>query len=166
VLSGASKLLALPQLKLAWIVAAGPGPARDAALARLEFMADAYLSVSPLVARVLPRLLARRGELTAPLLARLAENRRRLAALDRSGPVVALPSEAGWAAVLRVGGSRDAEALALALLERAGVLTHPGYVFDLDDEPGAARLVVSLLPAAAAFGRGIDALVDLVSTGA
>jgi hypothetical protein len=39
-------------------------------------------------------------------------------------------------------------------------------VFDLDDEPGAARLVVSLLPPAAAFGRGIDALVDLVSTGA
>jgi hypothetical protein len=163
VLSGASKRLALPQLKLAWIVAAGPAAARDEALARLEFVADAYLSVSPLLASALPGLLARERELAAPLLARLATNRARLAALGAAGPVTALPAEAGWAAILRVRGPRDAEALALGLLEREGVLVQPGFLFDLEDEPGAAQLVVSLLPEPERFARGLDALVAFAS---
>jgi len=163
VLSGASKLLALPQLKLAWIVVAGPPAARDEALARLEFVADAYLSVSPLLARLLPDLLARRDELVAPLLARVAANRARLAALDPAGPVSALPAEAGWAAILRVRAPLDAEALALGLLDRAGVLVQPGFLFDLGDEDGSAQLVVSLLPEPADFARGLDALVAFVS---
>jgi aspartate/methionine/tyrosine aminotransferase len=163
VLSGASKLLALPQLKLAWIVVAGPPAAREEALARLEFVADAYLSVSPLLARLLPELLARQGELVSPLRARVAVNRARLAALDASGPVSALPAEAGWAAILRVRGPLDAEALALGLLERAGVLVQPGFLFDLEDEPGSAQLVLSLLPEPADFARGLDALVAFVA---
>jgi aspartate/methionine/tyrosine aminotransferase len=163
VLSGASKLLALPQLKLAWIVAAGPAGAREEALARLEFVADAYLSVSPLLARALPGLLARQRELAAPLRERIATNRARLVALDAAGPVAALPAEAGWAAILRVRGPLDAEALALGLLERAGVLVQPGFLFDLEDEPSAAQLVVSLLPEPERFARGLDALVAFAS---
>jgi len=159
VLSGASKALALPQLKLAWLVVAGPAAAREEALARLEFVADAYLSVSPLLARALPGLLAQRDVLVAPLCERVATNRARLAALPAAGPLSALPAEAGWAALLRVHGPRDAEALALGLLERAGVLVQPGFLFDLEDAPGAAQLVVSLLPEPGPFARGLDALV-------
>ena len=163
VLSGASKGLALPQLKLAWLVVAGPAAARAEALARLEFVADAYLSVSPLLARTLPGLLARQRELTAPLRERIAANRARLTTLDAAGPVSALPAEAGWAAILRVRGALDAEALALGFLERAGVLVQPGFLFDLEDAPGAAQLVVSLLPAPERFARGLDALVAFAS---
>jgi aspartate/methionine/tyrosine aminotransferase len=163
VLSGASKRLALPQLKLAWIVVAGPAAARDEALARLEFVADAYLSVSPLLARALPGLLARQRELAAPLRERIAANRARLAALDPKGAVTALPAEAGWAALLRVRGPLDAEALALGLLERTGVLVQPGFLFDLEDEPDAAQLVVSLLPEPERFARGLDALLGFAS---
>jgi aspartate/methionine/tyrosine aminotransferase len=163
VLSGASKRLALPQLKLAWIVAAGPAAARDEALARLEFVADAYLSVSPLLASALPGLLAREHELVAPLRERIAANRARLAALGATGPVTALPAEAGWAAILRVRGPLDAEALALGLLERAGVLVQPGFLFDLEDEPDTAQLVVSLLPEPERFARGLDALTGFAS---
>jgi aspartate/methionine/tyrosine aminotransferase len=163
VLSGASKLLALPQLKLAWLVVAGPAAARTEALARLEFVADAYLSASPLLARALPGLLARQRELLAPLRERCAANRARLAALDPEGPLVALPAEAGWAAILRARGPLDAEALALGLLEREGVLVQPGFLFDLEDEPGAAQLVVSVLPEPERFARGLDALVAFAS---
>src|SRR5690606_40150060 len=59
-LSGASKRLGLPQLKVAWLVVAGPPAVRDEALARLEFLVDAYLSVSPLLSAALPVLLAHR----------------------------------------------------------------------------------------------------------
>src|SRR5207244_3234658 len=43
-MSGLSKVAGLPQMKLGWIVASGPG--KDAALERLEWIADTYLSVA------------------------------------------------------------------------------------------------------------------------
>lgn len=45
-LSGLSKISALPQMKLAWIVANGPENLLSSALARLEIIADTYLSVA------------------------------------------------------------------------------------------------------------------------
>jgi aspartate/methionine/tyrosine aminotransferase len=164
VLSGASKLLALPQLKLAWIAAAGPPAARDDALARLEFAADAFLSVSPLLARTLPGLLAGRSAVRDALRARVAGNRARLAGwLATDARLSLLPAEAGWAAILRVAGDTDEERLALALLERAGVLVQPGFLFDLEpsDPAGApcAHLVLSLLAEPEAFARSVDALL-------
>lgn len=165
VLSGASKLLGLPQLKVGWIAIAGPAAARDEALARLEVVADAYLSVSPLLARIVARLLPRREALTRELCARLAANRARLTALAPDAPLHALPSEAGWAAILCLRTrEKDDEALALRLLDETGVLVQPGSLFDLAPEPGTAQLVVSLLPEPALFARGLDALVGFAAT--
>jgi aspartate/methionine/tyrosine aminotransferase len=164
VLSGASKLLGLPQLKVAWIAAGGPPAARDDALARLEFIADAFLSVSPLLARTLARLLPQREALTRTLRARLAGNRARLAALPAEGPLVARPSEAGWAAILRVRArAEDDEALARRLLDETGVLVQPGSLFELAPGPGEAQLVLSLLPEPGCFARGLDALAGFAS---
>jgi hypothetical protein len=163
-LSGASKLLGLPQLKVAWIAVAGPPAARDDALARLEFIADAFLSVSPLLARTLARLLPQREALTRTLHARVAGNRAQLAALPPAGPVRALPSEAGWAAILRVRAREDDEALAQRLLDATGVLVQPGSLFDLAPAPGTAQLVVSLLPEPGLFARGLAALAGCAAT--
>ncbi len=44
-LGGLSKSCGLPQLKLSWIVVSGPQPEARQALSRLEFIADAFLSV-------------------------------------------------------------------------------------------------------------------------
>jgi hypothetical protein len=165
VLSGASKLLGLPQLKVAWIAAAGPAAERDDALARLEFIADAFLSVSPLLARVLVRLLPQRESLTRTLRARVAGNRARLAALPAEGPVRARPSEAGWAAILRVHArAADDEALARRLLDETGVLVQPGSLFELAPGPDEAQLVLSLLPEPDLFARGLDALAGFAAT--
>ena len=167
VLSGASKLLALPQLKVAWIAVAGPAPARDEALARHEFAADAYLSVSPFAARALADLLPRRDEIQRAVRARLVENRAALAERLRGGDRVRLlPAEAGWSAVLRVAGAVDEEALTLGLLERSGVLVQPGFVFELapEREP-CAQLVVSLLVEPRDLARGLDALLAFVAGG-
>jgi aspartate/methionine/tyrosine aminotransferase len=167
VLSGASKPLALPQLKLAWIAVAGPPPARDDALARLEFAADAFLSVSPLLAGTLPALFAARGAIRAELAARVAENRGRLAAALRGLPgAELLPAEAGWAAVLRLRGAGDEEALALGLLEREGVLVQPGFLFDLEPPPGdteSCHLVLGLLLEPGPFAEGAERLARFLS---
>lgn len=162
VLSGASKLLALPQLKVAWIALGGPPALRDEALARLEFAADAYLSVSPLLAAALPALLGHRQRIGAALRARVAENRARLAAALRGAGAALLPAEAGWAAIVRVAGAHDEEALALALLDGPGLVVQPGFLFDLEPEDAAgapcAHLVLALLLEPERFARGADAL--------
>jgi alanine-synthesizing transaminase len=149
-LSGASKVCGLPQLKVAWIAAAGP-PARVApALERLELAADAYLSVSGPSQLALPRVLAARERFLAPLRARLAANRAALAAI-RGAPFDALPSAGGWAAVLRIGETVDEEALCLALLED-DVIVQPGFFYDFE-RPG--HLVLSLLPSPEVFAAGL-----------
>ena len=83
-LGGLSKYAGLPQLKLAWAVAAG----REApeALARLEILADAYLSVATPVQLALAEIFALAGATRAAIAARLARN---LAQLARA--VAALP---------------------------------------------------------------------------
>jgi aspartate/methionine/tyrosine aminotransferase len=167
VLSGASKLLALPQLKLSWIVVGGAPRLRDEALARLEAISDTYLSVSPLLAACLPGLLAERAAIEAELRARILENHACLAALVAAAPGVALlPGEGGFAAVLEFESESDAlldeEALAIACVERAGVLAHPGFFFDFEED-ARARLVVSLLPEPARFAAALRALLEVAA---
>lgn len=166
VVSGASKPLSLPQLKLGWIVVAGPSDLRDDALARLEFLADAYLSVSPLLARALPALLEAREEAQAPARERAGENRAALEAALEDGAARCLPAEAGFVAIVELDTpSPDDEAVALRLLDEHGVLAQPGFWFDLAQQSAAgapaAHLVVSLLPRADDFARGVRALRDL-----
>src|ERR1700690_570876 len=45
-LSGLSKICGLPQMKMAWMVVSGPDLIRTEAMARLEVIADTYLSVN------------------------------------------------------------------------------------------------------------------------
>src|SRR5262249_62387212 len=59
-MSGLSKISGLPQMKLAWLVADGPEGKRREALARLEVIADTYLSLSAPVQLEAQLLLAQR----------------------------------------------------------------------------------------------------------
>ena len=151
-LSGLSKSAALPQLKLGWILANGPaGPLADA-LRRLEWVADAYLSVGTPVQLALPRLLAGSRRAVEAIWARVLRNERALrAALPAGGGVSAAPVTAGWAACLRVPAVRPEEEIVLELLESHDVLVHPGFFYDF---PSEAWLVVSLLPPPEIFAEG------------
>lgn len=152
-LSGLSKVAGLPQLKLGWCVATGPGAERN--VARLELIADTYLSVGTPVQLALPPLLAARHPFQRRLRARLEKNRAALlAARSPSAPWDVLPCEGGWSAILSVPRSRSEEDQALALLAD-GVLVHPGYFFDF---PEGAHLVVSLLPEERAFAAAAEIL--------
>ena len=166
VLSGVSKTLALPQLKLAWIVVDGPAALRDEALARLEVIADTFLAVSALPQILLPGLLEAAPSIARELGARLRENHAFLTAASAQAPGVhALPAAGGWSAILRVEGAEDAGAgedeLTLRLLEEADVLVQPGWLFDLEPPPGGgAHLVTSLLAEPARFRAAARRLVD------
>ena len=154
---GLSKSCGLPQLKLGWIAVSGPARLRDEALARLEIVADTYLSVGTPVQRAAPRLLARTRELQQPISDRLAANlgelRRQLAGTSSA---TLLEVEGGWSAVLRVPATISEEERVCRLLERRDVLVHPGYFFDFDAE---AYVVLSLLVAEETFAVGVQRLL-------
>jgi hypothetical protein len=160
-LGGLSKSCGLPQLKLAWIALTGPEDQRREALARLEVVADTYLSVSTPVQVATPTLLARREALQAPLRERTRTNLETLrSCLGSSSPASLLEPEGGWSAVLRVPATLPEEERVFRLLEQRDVLVHPGYFFDF---PREAYLVLSLLPPPATFSEGVDrVLADLV----
>jgi alanine-synthesizing transaminase len=156
VLSGLSKIAALPQMKAAWIAAFGPKPELGQALGRLEIIADTFLSMNAPVQCALPEWLAGRERLQAQISARVEENLGRLDTLLSSQTMVSrLEVEAGWYAVLRVPALESGEDLALRLIRDHGVSIHPGYFFGFG---GDGWLVVSLLTRVSEFLAGIDAI--------
>lgn len=145
VLSGLSKIAALPQAKLGWIVAAGPAEFREQAVHRLDYIADTYLSVNTAVQLAAPGLFAGAEPLRQKIRARCDTNDavlRRWCA-DSGHGVVCEPREAGWYAVLRLPRGVDEDRATLDLLRRDGVYLHPGHFFGY--APDEARWVVSLL---------------------
>jgi alanine-synthesizing transaminase len=160
-LGGLSKSCGLPQLKLAWTAVTGPEALRRDALARLEVVADTYLSVSTPVQVAAPELLARKPELQAPIRARLGGNLETLrGAIGPGCPASLLEPEGGWSAVLRIPATRSEEERVTRLLEERDVLVHPGFFFDF---PHEAYAVLSLLPPEAEFAEGVARLLaDLV----
>ncbi len=159
-LGGLSKSVGLPQLKLAWIVASGPGGLVADALDRLEFIADTFLSVATPVQLALPALLRHGEAVRSAILDRCRSN---LVALrEASARVPAVAAEipgGGWSAVLRLPAFLAEEELVLELLRADGVAVHPGYYFDFPDE---GRLVLSLLPEITTFRAGVDRLLARV----
>jgi len=154
-LNGLSKTVGLPQLKLAWITAIGRAEFREAALQRLEIIADTFLSVGTPVQQALPELLALRQPIQQEIQARLLGNLAALRLILAMSPAEVLRMEAGWYALIRLPRVRSEDEWVVELLQKTGTLVHPGYFYDLQDEPFA---VVSLLPSPPVFEEGIQAL--------
>ena len=143
-LGGLSKSLALPQWKLAWIRIAGDPALKAEARKSLEWMADAYLSVSTPMQAALPELLGMRRRVQALLLGRLRNNLDLVSEmLGGVSGVEILAPEGGWSVVIRVPAVDTDEGLAVRFMEDCGTLVQPGFLYDM---PWDATLVISLLP--------------------
>lgn len=154
VLSGISKIAALPQMKAAWIAAFGPASELAGALARLEVVADTFLSMNAPIQCALPSWLNAAGAMQAQIRARTQANLRALDEVLAKHPAMTrLAVEAGWYAVLRVPALGRDEDLAVRLVEERGVSLHPGYFFGYG---GDGWLVVSLLGPEVEFCAGVE----------
>jgi alanine-synthesizing transaminase len=156
-MSGLSKICGLPQMKAAWLIVAGPASWKAAALARLEVIADTYLSMSAPIQWAMPTFLAQRHAFQKQLMARVRENLSELdRQLERQKFCSRLEVEGGWNAVLRVPATRSDEALALELLATKSVYVHPGHFYDF---PAGGYLVLSLITPTQAFREGLSSLI-------
>ena len=161
-LSGLSKISALPQMKVAWVVTSGPRAEVDAAMGRLEVIADTYLSMNAPMQWAVPVLLRQRENIQRQLMERVRAN---LAALDRQlskqSACERLSVEGGWYAVLRVPVTRSDEDLAIELVRDKSVMVHPGHFYDF---PNDGYLVLSLITAQSEFEEGIRRVLEYLNS--
>ncbi|MFZ0864735.1 MAG: pyridoxal phosphate-dependent aminotransferase [Candidatus Sulfotelmatobacter sp.] len=161
-LSGLSKIAALPQMKVAWVVTSGPQDEAAEAMGRLEVIADTYLSMNAPMQWATPALLEQRKNIQAQLLERVKKN---LAELDRQlaaqKACQRLSVEGGWYAVLRVPVTRSDEELAIELVREKSVLVHPGHFYDF---PSDGYLVLSLITPQREFTDGMSAILEKLSS--
>ena len=113
------------------------------ALARLELIADTFLSVGTPVQVAAPSLLSAGAVVRAAIQLAFAPTSTGSRSSRRHPACELLDTEGGWSAVIRVPAVRSEERLVLDLLDRERILVHPGYFFDFAHE---AYIVVSLLP--------------------
>jgi aspartate/methionine/tyrosine aminotransferase len=161
-LSGLSKIAALPQMKVAWVVTSGPRELAAQAMGRLEVIADTYLSMNAPMQWAVPALLEQRKDIQRQLLDRVRQN---LAELDRQltqqKACSRLAVEGGWYAVLRVPVTRSDEELAIELVREKSVLVHPGHFYDF---PGDGYLVLSLITCEAEFSEGMGRVLAFLKS--
>jgi alanine-synthesizing transaminase len=161
-LSGLSKISALPQMKLAWLVSSGPQPLVQHAMERLEIIADTFLSPGTPVQLASPKLLAIREEMQRQLQTRIAANLAHLESAVTANKLLSrLDRQGGWYATLRVPATGSDEDLAVTLLETHDVLVHPGRFFDFRQD---GFLVLSLITRESDFREGVRRLLAHFST--
>jgi alanine-synthesizing transaminase len=159
-MSGLSKISGLPQMKVAWLTVAGPHALKQQAIARLEMIADTYLSMNAPIQLALPVLLEQRHPFRQQWLTRIQNN---LAGLDKTLEsqklCTRLKLEGGWYAVIKAPSTEGDDELALELLITRGVYVHPGHFYDF---PADGYWVVSLITPEQELATGIDALLAMV----
>ena len=158
-LSGISKICGLPQMKLAWLLTSGPVQWKSQALARLEVIADTFLSMNAPVQLAAPAFLEFGKHFQQQLMARVRSNLPELdRQLSRQKSCGRLEVQGGWYAVLRVPATRPDEDFAIALLTERNVYVHPGHFYDF---PAEGYLIVSLITPDKDFAKGIEQLLAM-----
>lgn len=152
-LNGVSKVLALPQMKLSWILM--EGAPKETALVReaLEIITDTFLSVNTPIQAALPKLLKEKEQFQRPILERLQRNRA-FAKTQMAGHsrIRSFAPQAGWYLIFQIDTPGEDETEAVALLEKERVYLHPGFMFGLEE---GCYWVVSLLTPEEVFQEGL-----------
>ncbi len=148
-LNGLSKAVGSPQLKLGWMAFYAPREKFEEIRAALEFVEDAYLSVSAPAQALGASLLKHSAAYESKVLDRLQQNWQ---TLHEAFPSKYCPEVlGGWYAVVRLGD--DDEELVLRLLREKHVLVQPGFFFDFDED---GWVVMSLLQDPVLFKEAIE----------
>jgi len=159
-LNGISKMIGLPQMKLAWIVVNGEPSGVKEATGRLEILCDTFLSVNTPVQVALPTFFEFRQTVQREILNRITSNYNSLDSLLRNSPCSLLGAEGGWYAILQIPKTKSEEEWAVGLLNECGIYLFPGYFFDFHNE---GYLVVSLLTPPEVLGVAVKNLVHYIS---
>ena len=153
VLDGISKSLALPQMKLGWIIAHGHDSVMSQGRSRLDIIADTFLSVNTPAQVALPLWWDIKADLQSQIMKRCVNNLQMLARLAEGiSSVEILSPSGGWSVVVEAHNDVHDETVARTLLEHENVYVHPGSYFDFRNR---SSFVMSLLTAESDFSEGV-----------
>jgi aspartate/methionine/tyrosine aminotransferase len=157
-LNGLSKTYALPGWKIGWIAVTGDEERAATAAWMLAHVADTFLPVNEAAQCALPGILARGGPVRAALVEHARTNREiALAELSRGGAVEIVPPRGGLFLTMRLCGDGLGEGdVALDLVQRAGILVHPGNFYDLPPD----HLVMSYAAAGEILRPALRAMTE------
>ncbi|MDI6804137.1 MAG: aminotransferase class I/II-fold pyridoxal phosphate-dependent enzyme [Bacteroidota bacterium] len=142
-MSGISKMLGLPQMKLGWIVVNGPNRQCVDALSRLEMIADTYLSVNIPAQNSLRYWLNQFHHIKSKILDRVRQNYFLLQGANKNNVASSVLSvEGGWNAIIKLPKIRTDDEWVEKFLLNSNVLFQPGYFYDFEED---ANLVMSLI---------------------
>jgi aspartate/methionine/tyrosine aminotransferase len=160
-LGGLSKSCGLPQMKLSWIVVSGPEAEARQALSRLEFIADAFLSVGTPVQQAAPALLALGLAVREQIRKRVDANDARLRETLGAIPGMSIDArDGGWYGVVGLPSGMEDESFAVDLLNAEDAIVQPGYLFDFED---SQTVIISLLTPPEVFQEGLIRIVKFLS---
>jgi aspartate/methionine/tyrosine aminotransferase len=143
-LNGFSKMFALPGIKIGWMAVTGEDSLVKKSIAALDLISDTFLPVNEIAQFAVPDLFVQGKEFLEQYKQRVS--RCRQAAVEGLAGLSFAPPRGGFYITLRI--PRDEEQVASTLLEREGILVHPGYFYDISpdhlvmtfiDEPDAVR---------------------------
>ena len=160
-LSGISKVLGLPQMKLGWIVVSGPeGHVRET-MERLEVICDTFLSVNTPAQHALQKWFTLYPAIHKDVMRRILRNQEFIGKILKGvSSCQCLNSEGGWYAILRMRQKRSDEDWALDFLNQDRVYVHPGYFFEMQEE---GCVVISLLVEPSIFKEGVKRMVKRIN---
>jgi aspartate/methionine/tyrosine aminotransferase len=160
-LNGFSKMFALPGMKIGWMAISGETERVEHAIEAIETISDTFLPVGEIQQAAVPEVF-RRGEGFLREYVETIRSRANIAleTLSRSPVLRVVPPQGGFYLSARIAdGDSDEEAVAVGLLKRHRILTHPGYFYDLDPP----HLVLSIVAEPPVLAASLDKLVRFLS---
>jgi aspartate/methionine/tyrosine aminotransferase len=157
ILNGISKMLALPGMKIGWIAILGMPALVKKTTQILQGISDTFLPVNELSQFALPTLLEEGKDF---LNRYQAEIKRRyeiaVAILSSASHLSFCPSEGGFYITLQIKNQKvNEEKVALNLLEKEGILVHPGYFYGLP----SGTLVMSFISKPALLKKSLQKII-------
>jgi aspartate/methionine/tyrosine aminotransferase len=143
-LNGFSKMFALPGIKIGWMAITGENSLVKKSIAALDLISDTFLPVNEIAQFAVPDLFVKGKDFLEHY--RQWVSRCRKAAVDGLAGLPFAQPRGGFYITLRT--AKDEEQVASTLLEREGILVHPGYFYDISpdhivmtfiDEPETVR---------------------------
>ena len=126
-LNGFSKMFALPGIKLGWMIASGDPALVKKSMSALEMISDTFLPVNELMQFAMPQIFARGHSFKQNYVRWVRQCFDR--AMNGLADVEFVRPQGGFYVTLPI--YEDEEKAAVDLLRDHGILTHPGYYYDI-----------------------------------
>ncbi|TGK95950.1 pyridoxal phosphate-dependent aminotransferase [Leptospira brenneri] len=158
VCNGFSKMLALPGLKLGWILVKSPKNYQSEILKNLSFIADTYLSVNSPVQLATPELIPWKSMIQNRIRTRIMRNLAQCILFAEETPKIKKKSntEAGWYFSFELDLEKKDEDLVLEILSKTGVFLHPGSWYG--HSHNRCILIISLISDEETLRLGLSSL--------